>query len=49
MQALLFQVPALQPTIAVGAAAIVTVVCLAACLVASRRAGRISPMEALAE
>ena len=49
MQALLFQVPALHARILAGTAAILGVVCLAARLLPSRRAARISPTEALAE
>ena len=49
MQGLLFGVPPVHvPTLA-GAAAIVAVVTIAACLIPSRRAARISPMEALTE
>ena len=49
MQAVLFHVPALNPAILAGAACVTGVVCLAACLVPSQRAARISPMEALTE
>ena len=49
MQALLFQVPALQSTILATTAAVMAAVSLAACLAPSRRAARISPMEVLAE
>jgi predicted permease len=49
MQALLFQVPALHATILASTAAILAVVSLSACLLPSRRAAQISPMEALAE
>jgi predicted permease len=49
MQALLFQVPGVHLATLMATAAILAVVALAACLVPSRRAARISPMEALAE
>jgi predicted permease len=49
MQAVLFHVPALNLTILAGAAFVMGVVSLAACLLPSQRAARISPMEALAE
>ena len=49
MQALLFHVPALDPAIVAGAACVTGLVCLAACLLPSQRAARISPMEALTE
>jgi ABC-type antimicrobial peptide transport system permease subunit len=49
MQAVLFHVPALNPAILAGAALLMGVVSLVACLVPSQRAARISPMEALAE
>jgi predicted permease len=49
MQAVLFHVPALNLAILVGAAGVTGVVCLAACLLPSQRAARISPMEALTE
>jgi predicted permease len=49
MQAILFQVPPLHVGTLAGTAAIMGVVSLAACLLPSRRAARISPMEALAE
>lgn len=49
MQALLFQMPALNVAILVGTAAVLAAVSLAASLVPSGRAARISPMEALAE
>ena len=49
MQNLLFGVPAFHlPTLA-AAAAIIAVVTIASCLIPSRRAARISPMEALTE
>jgi ABC-type antimicrobial peptide transport system permease subunit len=49
MQAVLFHVPALNLPILVSAACVTTIVCLAACLLPSQRAARISPMEALTE
>jgi predicted permease len=49
MQAILFQVPALHVATLGATGAILGVVSLAACLVPSHRAARISPMEALAE
>jgi predicted permease len=49
MQAVLFHVPALNLAILAGAAGVTGVVCLAACLLPSQRAARISPMEALTE
>jgi predicted permease len=49
MQAVLFQVPALHPATLAAAAGIMGVVSLAACLLPSYRAARISPMEALTE
>ena len=49
MQAVLFHVPALNLAILAGAAFVMGVVSLAACLLPSQRAARISPMEALAE
>ena len=49
MQAVLFHVPALNLAILAGAAFVMGVVSLIACLLPSRRAARISPMEALAE
>jgi hypothetical protein len=49
MQAVLFHVPALNLAILVGAAFVMGVVSLVACLLPSQRAARISPMEALAE
>ena len=49
MQAILFDVPGLHlPTLA-GAAGVMTAVALAACLLPSRRAARISPVEALSD
>jgi predicted permease len=49
MRSLLFHVPPLNVAVLAGAACITAVVCLAACLLPSQRAARISPMEALAE
>ena len=49
MQTLLFHVPALNFAILGGAAGVMAVVSLVACLLPSHRAARISPMEALAE
>ena len=49
MQAVLFQVPALHPPTLVLTFVILASVSLVACLLPSRRAARISPMEALAE
>jgi predicted permease len=49
MQSVLFHVPPLNLAILAGAACVTAAVCLAACLLPSERAARISPMEALAE
>jgi predicted permease len=49
MQAVLFHVPALSLAILAAAACVTGVVCLAACLLPSERAARMSPMEALTE
>jgi ABC-type lipoprotein release transport system permease subunit len=49
MRAILFQVPPVHVATLAGTAAIMGVVSLAACLLPSHRAARISPMEALAE
>jgi putative ABC transport system permease protein len=49
MQAILFQVPPLHLATLAGTLAIMGAVCVAACLLPSHRAARISPMEALAE
>ena len=49
MQAVLFHVPGLNAAILAGAAAIIAVASLAACLVPAYRAARISPMRALAD
>jgi predicted permease len=47
MQTVLFHVPALNLEILAGAAAVMAIVSLAACLVPSQRAARISPLEVL--
>jgi ABC-type antimicrobial peptide transport system permease subunit len=49
MRTVLFHVPPLNLAILAGAACVTGVVCLAACLLPSERAARISPMEALTE
>ncbi len=49
MKSILFHVPALNPSILACAAGVMATVSLAACLVPSHRAARISPMEALAD
>jgi len=49
MQAVLFHVPALNLAILAGAMCVMGLVSLAACLLPSHRAARISPMDALAE
>ena len=49
MRTVLFHVPPLDLAILAGAASVTGVVCLAACLLPSQRAARISPMETLAE
>ena len=49
LQGILFHVPAVQPGVLALTAALITVVCLLACLLPSHRAARISPSEALAE
>jgi predicted permease len=49
MQAVLFHVPALNPSILAGAMCVMALVALVACLLPSQRAARISPMETLAE
>jgi putative ABC transport system permease protein len=49
MQTVLFHVPALNLITLAGAAGIMAAVSLAACLLPSQRAARISPMEALAD
>jgi ABC-type antimicrobial peptide transport system permease subunit len=49
MHAVLYNVPAFSFTILGAAASVLTVVCLAACLLPAQRAARISPMGALAE
>jgi len=47
MRTLLFQVPPLNVAVLAGVASVMGVVCLAACLLPSQRAARISPMETL--
>lgn len=49
MRAVLFDVPAHSPAILAGSAGIIAAFSLAACLLPSRRAARISPMQALAD
>jgi len=49
MQTVLFHVSALNSATLAGAAAILILVCLVACLLPAHRAARISPLEALAE
>jgi predicted permease len=49
MQALLFHVPPLPLATFAATAAIMSAVCLAGCVLPSRRAARISPMDALAD
>ncbi|MGC1618752.1 MAG: ABC transporter permease [Candidatus Acidiferrum sp.] len=49
MRTVLFHVPPLDLSILAGAACVMAVVCVAACLLPSQRAAQISPMEALAE
>ena len=49
IRSLLFQVPPLNVEVLATAACVTAAVCLAACLLPSQRAARISPMEALAE
>ncbi len=49
MRTMLFQSPSLPLATLAGAAAVIGAVSLAACLLPSRRAARISPMEALAD
>jgi predicted permease len=49
MQAVLFQVPPLQVGLLAGAAALLGAVSLAACLLPSHRAARVSPMVVLSE
>jgi ABC-type antimicrobial peptide transport system permease subunit len=49
MQAMLFHTPALPLTVALGVAVGMGAVCLAACLIPSIRAARISPAHVLAE
>jgi ABC-type antimicrobial peptide transport system permease subunit len=47
MQSILFEVPALHAATLVATAVVLAIVSLAACLLPSHRAARISPMEAL--
>lgn len=49
MRAVLFHVPPLDLPILAGAVCVTGAVCLAACILPSQRAARISPMETLAE
>jgi predicted permease len=49
MRTVLFHVPPLDLSILAGAACVMAVVCLAACLLPSQRAARISPMQTLSE
>ena len=49
MRAVLFHVPAFHLAVLTGALCVMVLVCLAACLLPSHRAARISPMDALAE
>jgi predicted permease len=49
MRTVLYHVPAFTLEILAGAACVTAVVCLAACLLPSQRAARISPMETLTE
>ncbi|MES1258427.1 MAG: FtsX-like permease family protein, partial [Acidobacteriota bacterium] len=49
MRTLLFEVPPVHPGVFAAAAGVIAVVALSACLLPSRRAARISPMEALAD
>jgi len=49
MRTVLFHVPPLDLSILAGAACVTAVVCLAACLLPSQRAARISPTETLSE
>jgi predicted lysophospholipase L1 biosynthesis ABC-type transport system permease subunit len=49
MQTLLFHVQPLHPVTLAGTAIVMALVCVAGCLLPSRRAARISPMEALAD
>jgi ABC-type antimicrobial peptide transport system permease subunit len=49
MQAVLFHVPAFNLAVLTGALCVMALVSLAACLLPSQRAARISPMQALAE
>jgi predicted permease len=49
MQSILFNVPVFHPATVAGTAAVMSAVTLVACLLPSRHAARISPMEALSE
>jgi predicted permease len=49
MRTVLYHVPALNLAILAGTTCVTAVVCLAACLVPSQRAARVSPMETLTE
>jgi predicted permease len=49
IQAVLYHVPALNPSILAVAVCVMGLVCLGACLLPSQRAARMSPMEALTE
>jgi ABC-type antimicrobial peptide transport system permease subunit len=49
MQAILFDVPALHFATLAAATALMAVVCIAACLLPSGRAARISPVDALSD
>ena len=49
MRTILFHVPPLSVSIMAASASVIALVCLAACLLPSQRAARISPIDALAE
>ena len=49
MQSILFHVPAFDVTLLIGAAIVIAIVSLGACLVPAQRAARTSPMRALAD
>jgi ABC-type antimicrobial peptide transport system permease subunit len=49
MWSILFHVPSFSIAILAGAAGVMGVVCLVACLLPSDRAARVSPVEALAD
>ena len=49
MQAVLYHVSPANPAVLAGAACVTAAVCLAACLIPSQRAAKISPMETLSE